>query len=218
MNSLTEENYLKALFNLAGEKGEVGVGDLSQHLDIKMPTVTNMMKRLAEKKLVHYETYKPVRLTERGRKEAALIIRKHRLTEMYLVQKMGFGWEDVHEIAEQIEHIQSPAFFDKMDQVLGYPKADPHGAPIPDKNGKLAWIAYDRLCDCRPGDSVRLAAVVHSSSDFLKFLNHRQIHLGLRIKVRTVESFDGSLVVAYENREETLSRIVCERLLVEKGK
>lgn len=215
---MTEENYLKALFNLAGEKGEVGVGDLSQHLDIKMPTVTNMMKRLAEKKLVHYETYKPVRLTERGRKEAALIIRKHRLTEMYLVQKMGFGWEDVHEIAEQIEHIQSPAFFDKMDQVLGYPKADPHGAPIPDKNGKLAWIAYDRLCDCRPGDSVRLAAVVHSSSDFLKFLNHRQIHLGLRIKVRTVESFDGSLVVAYENREETLSRIVCERLLVEKGK
>jgi DtxR family Mn-dependent transcriptional regulator len=218
MNSLTEENYLKALFNLAGEKGEVGVNDLSRHLDIKMPTVTSMMKKLAEKKLVFYETYKPLRLTEKGKKEAALIIRKHRLTEMYLVEKMGFGWEDVHEIAEQIEHIRSPAFFDKMDQLLGYPKADPHGAPIPDKNGKLAWIAYDRLCDCRAGETVRLAAVVHSASDFLKFLNQRRIHLGLRIKIRSTESFDGSMVIAYDNREETLSRMVCERLLVEKQK
>lgn len=218
MNSLTEENYLKALFNLSGEKGEVGVNDLSRHLDIKMPTVTSMMKKLAEKKLVNYETYKPLRLTEKGKKEAALIIRKHRLTEMYLVEKMGFGWEDVHEIAEQIEHIQSSVFFDKMDQLLGYPKADPHGAPIPDKNGKLAWVAYDRLCDCRPGDSVRLAAVVHSASDFLKFLNSRDIHLGTRIKVRSVEPFDGSMVVGYDGRQETLSRLACERLLVEKQK
>lgn len=218
MNSFTEENYLKALFNLAGEKGEIGVGDLSRHLAIKMPTVTSMMKRLADKKLVHYETYKPLRLTEKGRKEAALIIRKHRLTEMYLVEKMGFGWEEVHEIAEQIEHIQSPAFFDKMDQLLGYPKIDPHGAQIPDKNGKFAWITYDRLCDCRPGDTVRLAAVAHSVSDFLKFLNHRHIHLGLRLQVRSIEPFDGSTVIAYDNRQETLSRMVCERLLVEKQK
>lgn len=216
MNSLTEENYLKALFNLAGEKGEVGVNDLSKHLDIRMPTVTSMMKKLAEKKLVHYETYKPLRLTEKGRKEAALVIRKHRLTEMYLVEKMGFGWEDVHEIAEQIEHIQSPALFDKMDQLLGYPKADPHGAPIPDRNGKLAWIAYDRLCDCKAGESVRLAAVVHGASDFLKFLNSRGIHLGLRIRIRSVEPFDGSMVVAYDGRQETLSRVASERLLVER--
>lgn len=218
MNSLTEENYLKALFNLAGEKGEVGVNDLSRHLDIKMPTVTSMMKKLAEKKLVHYETYKPLRLTEKGRKEAALIIRKHRLTEMYLVEKMNFGWDEVHEIAEQIEHIQSAKLFDKMDQILGHPKSDPHGAPIPDKNGKLTWVAYDRLCDCQPGDTVRLAAVVHSASDFLKFLDTRAIHLGLRIKVRSKESFDGSMLIEYEKRQETLSRMVCERLLVEKQK
>src|SRR5580700_8948740 len=108
MNSLTEENYLKALFNLSSETGEVNVNELSKSLGIKMPTVTSMMKKLAGKKLVHYESYKPLRLTEKGKREAALIIRKHRLTEMFLVQKMNFGWENVHDIAEQVEHIQSP--------------------------------------------------------------------------------------------------------------
>src|SRR6186997_3459336 len=105
MHSLAEENYLKALFNLADDSGTVSVNELSRHLGIKMPTVNSMVKKLNEKGLVHYESYKPLRLTDKGRKEAALIIRKHRLTEMYLVEHMGFGWESVHEIAEQIEHI-----------------------------------------------------------------------------------------------------------------
>src|SRR5215217_3581163 len=122
MHSLAEENYLKGLFNLADETGAVSVNDLSRHLGIKMPTVNSMVKKLSDKGLVHYETYKPLKLTEKGRKEAALIIRKHRLTEMFLVEKMGFGWESVHEIAEQIEHIQAPEFFEKMDELLGYPK------------------------------------------------------------------------------------------------
>jgi DtxR family Mn-dependent transcriptional regulator len=218
MISLTEENYLKALFNLAGNQGEVNVNELSKQLGIKMPTVTSMMKKLSEKKLVHYESYKPLRLTEKGKKEASLVIRKHRLTEMYLVEKMGFGWEEVHEIAEQIEHIQSAAFFDKMDELLGFPKVDPHGAAIPDKNGKATWVAYDRLSDCRAGDTVKLAAVVHTSSEFLLFLNNRGIHLGLRIKVKSVEPFDRSMSVAYDNRQETLSFTACERLLVERVK
>jgi len=137
MYSLTEENYLKALFNLANEAGEVNVNELSKNLAIKMPTVTSMMKKLAAKKLVHYESYKPLRLTEKGKKEAGLIIRKHRLTEMFLTKKMGFGREEVHEIAEQIEHIQAPAFFERMDAMLNFPKVDPHGSPIPDKNGRI---------------------------------------------------------------------------------
>src|SRR5580698_3800239 len=116
MISQTEENYLKALFNLANHAGGVNVNELSKRLGIKMPTVTSMMKKLAEKKLVHYESYKPLRLTEKGKKEASIVIRKHRLTEMFLVQMMGFGWEGVHEIAEQVEHIQSPDFFEKMDK------------------------------------------------------------------------------------------------------
>lgn len=217
MISLTEENYLKALFNLAGEAAEVNVNELSKHLGIKMPTVTSMMKKLAEKKLVHYESYKPLRLTERGKKEAALVIRKHRLTEMFLTEKMGFGWEEVHDIAEQLEHVQSPAFFDKIDELLDFPKIDPHGAPIPDKNGKFAWIAYDKLSDCRAGDIVKVSAVIHTSTEFLKFLNNREIKLGTKIKIRSVESFDGSMTVSYGNRQaETLSHTVCERLLVEK--
>ena len=216
MNSLTEENYLKALFILADEKGEAGVNELSKRLDIKMPTVNSMMKKLADKKLVHYESYKPLRLTEKGKKEAGLIIRKHRLTEMFLVEKMGFGWEEVHEIAEQVEHIQSQVFFDKMDAMLGFPKVDPHGSPIPDKTGKLVWKQYNKLSSCKPGDTVKLAAVIDSSTDFLTYLNGRELKLGLKIKIKAVEPFDGSITVSYNKFQAVvLSSAVTERLLVE---
>lgn len=219
MISLTEENYLKALYNLSNESGGVNVNELSKALKIKMPTVTSMMKKLAEKKLVHYESYKPLRLTDKGKKEAGLIIRKHRLTEMFLVEKMKFGWEDVHDIAEQIEHIQSPDFFEKMDELLGYPKFDPHGSPIPDKNGKMFWKEYDKLSDCKVGETLKLSAVINTSSDFLKFLNSREMHLGLKIKIKSVEPFDKTMVVSYGKRlSEVLSHTVCERLLVEKQK
>lgn len=217
MNSLTEENYLKALYNIANEAGEVNVTELSKHLGIKMPTVTSMMKKLSERKLVHYESYKPLQLTDGGKKEAGLIIRKHRLTEMFLVDKMKLGWEDVHDIAEQIEHIQSPVFFEKMDELLGYPKVDPHGSPIPDKNGKLVWKEYNKLSDCQVGETVILAAVIHTSSDFLKFLSNRDMHLGIKIKIKSIESFDKSMTVNYGKHQiEILSNVVCERLLVEK--
>ena len=217
MNSLTEENYLKALFNIANETGEVNVAELSKRLEIKMPTVTSMMKKLSKKKLVHYESYKPLQLTDKGKKEAGLIIRKHRLTEMFLVDKMKLGWEDVHDIAEQIEHIQSPVFFEKMDELLGYPKVDPHGSPIPDKNGKIVWKEYNKLSDCKVGETVKLAAVINTSSGFLKFLNTREMRLGLKIKIKSIEEFDKSITVSYgKHQAEALSNIVCERLLVEK--
>ena len=217
MNSLAEENYLKAMFSLSNDKGEVNVNDLSKRLEIKMPTVTSMMKKLATKKLVHYESYKPLKLTDKGKKEAALIIRKHRLTEMFLVEKMGFGWEKVHEIAEQIEHIQSPEFFAKMDELLGFPKLDPHGSPIPDKNGKIIWKEYSKLSECKAGESVKLSAVINTSTEFLKFLNSRELSLGVNVKIKSVEPFDNTMVVSYGKRlSETLSHTVCDRLLVEK--
>ena len=217
MNSLTEENYLKALFNIANETGEVNVAELSKRLEIKMPTVTSMMKKLSKKKLVHYESYKPLQLTDKGKKEAGLIIRKHRLTEMFLVDKMKLGWEDVHDIAEQIEHIQSPVFFEKMDELLDYPKVDPHGSPIPDKNGKIVWKEYNKLSDCKVGETVKLAAVINTSSGFLKFLNTREMRLGLKIKIKSIEEFDKSITVSYgKHQAEALSNIACERLLVEK--
>lgn len=217
MHSLTEENYLKALFNLSNTKGEVSVNELSKRLEIKMPTVNSMMKRLADKKLVFYESYKPLRLTEKGKKEAGLVIRKHRLTEMFLVQKMGFGWEEVHEIAEQIEHLQSSLFFEKMDALLGYPTVDPHGSPIPDKSGKIDLKHYEKLSDCKAGETVILAAVIHTTDEFLKFLNSRELQLGLKMKIKSVEIFDGTMVVSYNKRSsETLSHTVCERLLMER--
>lgn len=218
MISQTEENYLKALWNIASLKGEASVNELSKQLDIKMPTVNSMMKRLSEKGLVIYESYKPLKLTDKGKKLAALIIRKHRLTEMYLVEKMGFGWEEVHDIAEQIEHIQSPAFFEKMDELLGHPKVDPHGSPIPDKNGKIEseqYIRYIKLSDCKEGDTVTFMAVSHSSDLLLKFLNSRDLALGSRIKVKSVEPFDDSMTVSYANKKsEMLSNKVCDKLLV----
>lgn len=217
MYSLTEENYLKALFNMANETGEVNVAELSKRLKIKMPTVTSMMKKLSVKKLVHYESYKPLRLTDKGKKEAGLIIRKHRLTEMFLVDKMKLGWEDVHDIAEQVEHIQSLVFFEKMDELLGYPKLDPHGSPIPDKNGKIVWKEYSKLSNCKVGEIVKLAAVINTSTEFLKFLNTREMRLGLKIKIISIEPFDKSMVVMYGKRQtEVLSNVACERLLVEK--
>ncbi len=217
MNSLAEENYLKALYNLSNEKGVVNVNELSRHLNIKMPTVTSMMKKLASKNLVNYESYKPLKLTPEGEKQAADIIRKHRLTEMFLVEKMGFGWEQVHDIAEQIEHIKSPMFFEKMDELLGFPKFDPHGSPIPDKEGKIDLKEYSKLSDCEVDDYLKLGAVINSSSEFLTFLNSRDLKLGLKIKIISIEHFDKTMVVQYDNHpSETLSNTVCERLLVEK--
>jgi DtxR family Mn-dependent transcriptional regulator len=217
MMSLTEENYLKALFHLADKNEEVNVKDLSEVLSIKMPTVTSMMKKLAEKRLVHYESYKPLKLTEKGKKAAGQVIRKHRLTEMYLVEKMGFGWEEVHEIAEQVEHVHAPAFFEKMDELLGHPKVDPHGSPIPDKEGKLEWKVYDKLSDCIAGEAFIFKAVMKSEDEFLNFLNKRDLKLGLKFKVNAVEPFDGSMLVSYGNKhKETLNFTVCERLLGER--
>lgn len=216
MASQTEENYLKSLFLLANEKGEISLSDLSKSLEISIPTANSMVNKLHEKGLLNYEKYKPLVLTSKGKKEAALIIRKHRLTEMFLVDIMGFGWEQVHDIAEQIEHINSTVFFERMDELLSFPTIDPHGSPIPDKNGKISWKSYEKLSDCKAGQTVKLAALTHSSSDFLKFLNSKGLSLGLKLKVHSIESFDKSMVVSYDkHKQEQFSQIICDRLLVE---
>jgi len=214
MNSLTEENYLKALYHLVNENDEVSVNDLSRQLSIKMPSVNSMIKKFADKKWVKYESYKPIKLTESGKKEASLIVRKHRLTEMFLVEKMGFGWENVHEIAEQLEHIHSDIFFDKMDEILNYPKVDPHGEPIPDKDGNIIQPDLKKLSKCKENETVELASVTTSSEEFLNFLNKRNLSLGTIIKVLQKEDFDQSIKVFYNGQEENFSKTVCDRLLV----
>ncbi|WP_312196526.1 metal-dependent transcriptional regulator [Epilithonimonas vandammei] len=214
MNSLTEENYLKALYHLVNDNDEVSVNDLSRQLNIKMPSVNSMIKKFADKKWVKYESYKPIKLTESGKKEASLIVRKHRLTEMFLVEKMGFGWENVHEIAEQLEHIHSEVFFDKMDEILNYPKVDPHGEPIPDKDGNVIQPDFKKLSKCQENEIVELASVTTSSEEFLSFLNKRNLSLGTEIKVLQREDFDQSMKVFYYDQEENFSKTVCDRLLV----
>lgn len=217
MNSFTEENYLKAMFSLSEKSGEVTVNDISKMLNIKMPTVNSMVKRLAAKGYIQYQTYKPIILTELGKKTALLIIRKHRLTEMFLVDKMGFGWEEVHEVAEQIEHIHSPKFFAKMDEMLDYPTVDPHGSPIPDKAGNIHLKNYDPLSNFEKGSKVKLVAVTNSNEEFLKYLNSKKLQLDTVIEIIEKEEFDQSMTVKYEGQKVTLSEKVTEKLLVEKA-
>ena len=216
MISLTEENYLKAMFNLSQVTGEVFVNDLSKELDIKMPSVTSMVKRLASKNLVNYQSYKPLTLTDEGEKLALSIIRKHRLTEMFLVEKMGFGWEEVHEVAEQIEHIHSPKFFAKMDEMLGYPTVDPHGSPIPDSHGNIHQKTYQNLANFNKGDKVKFVAVTNSSDDFLKYLNSKEINLGLTLNILDKEEFDQSMTIYFNEKTIVLSQKVTQKILVEK--
>ena len=195
MASQSEENYLKALFHLSNEKDEVNVSELSATLGVSKPSANSMVKNLQQQGFVNYQKYKPLTLTEEGRRAAALIVRKHRLTEMYLVEKMGFGWEEVHEIAEQVEHIDSPKFFQRMDEMLQHPTEDPHGSPIPDRDGKIKRHRYKVLSACKAGERVRLGALGASSKEFLNFLNNRDISLGMWMEVLSVEAFDGSMVL-----------------------
>lgn len=217
MTSPIEENYLKALFNLQDADGKVSISDLSKRLKVSMPSVNSMVKNLQKKEMIYYEKYKPIELTEKGKKAAALVIRKHRLTEMYLVERMGFGWEEVHAIAEQIEHIDSLAFFERMDKLLNHPTIDPHGSPIPDKQGFVANLTHKPLSTYAKGAQVKLMALANSSTQFLDFLNSRELKLGTELKIIAVEEYDGSMVVNYEGHNaEGLSAMVCERLLVKK--
>jgi len=216
MASQTEENYLKSLLLLAYQEEVVSATKLSRLLKVSLPTVNSMVKRLKKQSLMNYEKYKPLSLTVKGKQEALLVIRKHRLSEMYLKEKMGFGWEEVHEIAEQLEHIDSPVFFERLDEQMGFPKIDPHGSPIPDKNGRIVPQVFKQLSNCKPCDHVKLVALVNDTSDFLTFLNNRDMHLGTELEIKSIENYDSSMVVNYLNHSnETLSKIICDRLLVE---
>lgn len=215
MATPTEENYLKALLTLSQKTGEVSISELSKALAVSKPTANSMVKNLKAQGFITYEKYKPLVLTSEGRRTAALILRKHRLTEMFLVEKMGFGWEEVHEIAEQVEHVESPAFFDRMDELMDFPNVDPHGSPIPNKNGKIEKLTNKRLNECSPGSEVVLSALGESSKEFLEFLDSRGLMLGSRMKILSISAFDNSVLVVFDGKQESLSTKVSERLLVD---
>ncbi|MEM9052656.1 MAG: metal-dependent transcriptional regulator [Bacteroidota bacterium] len=213
--SSTEENYLKSLFLLANENNEVNASDLSEALNVSNPTTNSMVKRLSEKGWVEYRKYKPIQVTEKGLRLAASIIRKHRLTEMYLVEKMGFGWEEVHDIAEQMEHIESNTFFDRMDEILGSPITDPHGSPIPDREGRIHVHNYKPLSSMIEGQRVVIKGLNDSSKEFLEYLNEKKIELGSIIDITKVDSFDKTMLVKMkEGVQLILGSEACIRLLV----
>lgn len=216
MPTSVKENYLKALYFLEEQDSRVGVTELSKRLSVSKPTASNMVKRLEEGGYVQYEKYKPLQLTSKGRKAAALVIRKHRLTEMFLFKVMGFGWEEVHEIAEEIEHIDSALFFDRMDQMLDRPAFDPHGSPIPDAEGNVAKHQLKTLFDSEPGGTYKLVALAHSSKELLHYLNQVQVELGVQIELVNVEAFDQSCMIRVNERPAfPISRKVAESLLVD---
>lgn len=194
----------------------VGISDLAKALGVSTPSVNSMVRKLSERGLVEYRKYRPLKLTSAGRKAAALVVRKHRLTEMFLVDIMGFGWEEVHHIAEQIEHVNSPAFFTRMDKLMGHPTVDPHGSPIPDAEGGIPDLDQRRLDECLVGETVTITGLDHSSDDFLHFLNGRSLSLHTRLTIDVKEDYDGSLTVSYEGHaKEVLSKLVASKLLVE---
>lgn len=216
MGSLTEENYIKTIYSLSLEPGEVSVSELAGKLGVKLPTVTSMIKKLSSKKLVSYAPYKGIKITDKGRKEALSIIRKHRLAELFLVKILKLGWEEVHEIAEQLEHVNSERFYNRIDELLGFPKADPHGEPIPDVNGKVFSQESIPLSQAAMGVAVKITAVTNDEKPFLDHLNSKGLQIGDLITVKKKEEFDGSVLILNKSRKEMmLSSQVVEKIWVE---
>ncbi|MGY0390999.1 metal-dependent transcriptional regulator [Bizionia sp. KMM 8389] len=216
MASDIKENYIKVLFYLHQKNPDISLSDLGNELQVSKPTANDMIKKLQAEGIVVSEKYKPIKITEKGKQHAAMIIRKHRLSEMFLMQIMKFGWEEVHEIAEELEHIKTDKFFDRMDELMGFPTTDPHGSPIPDKNGNFNKPNYSRLSEIPLNQTVVVKALRDSSTDFLLFLNNKTIQLDTKITVTHIERFDGSLTVSYEAKSGVvLGKSICDRILVD---
>ena len=193
MFTLSEENYLKAIFHLEMMSGTgISTNAIASKLETKASSVTDMVKKLAEKQVLVYKKYQGVSLTKSGKTTAARIVRKHRLWEVFLVEKLNFSWDEVHDVAEQLEHIKSPKLTRELDAFLGFPKTDPHGDPIPDHEGRFDSVEKRLLSSLKENEVGVCVGVDDSSSNFLQYLDKNGISLGEKIEVLSIESFDGS--------------------------
>lgn len=220
MLSYTEENYLKALLMLSfqnEERPEAGTNEMAAYLGVKPATATDMLKKLKEKELVTYQKYGKILLTALGRKKGIAILRKHRLWETFLYEKLDFSWDEVHEVAEQLEHIQSAKLVDKLEEFLNFPEFDPHGDPIPKANGEIPAIDKVLLADVKTGESCKVVAVKDTSALFLQYLEKLKVTIGTNIKVLEVIDFDGSLSIRIEKEEaRSVSMKFAESLFVKR--
>ncbi|GAA4246813.1 metal-dependent transcriptional regulator [Winogradskyella psychrotolerans] len=217
MITLTEENYIKAIYHLSsnGEK-TVNTNAIASAMQTKASSVTDMIKKLSEKNYADYKKYQGVTLTDDGRRVAVNIIRKHRLWEVFLVEKLNFSWDEVHEVAEHLEHIKSEKLIDELDAFLEFPTYDPHGDPIPDKEGNFKHIEKIVLAKAEVGSTYKCVGVDDTSSKFLKYLDSNNIALGTIITVKHKEPFDNSIKIALEHSEIVVSQSVAKNLYLKK--
>ncbi|WP_127022986.1 metal-dependent transcriptional regulator [Flagellimonas beolgyonensis] len=214
----SEENYLKTIFHLGGGNAQsITTNAIAEQMETKPSSVTDMAKKLADKGLVNYVKYQGVSLTDSGIKTALSIIRKHRLWEVFLVKKLDFTWDEVHEVAEQLEHIKSEKLIDKIDELLEFPKYDPHGDPIPTKDGKFMERDEQLLSEMPVNTQGVCVGVKDSSAPFLKFLDKNNIALGHTIKVLEKEDFDQSLHIELQGKELRISHQIAANLYVKKN-
>lgn len=213
--SSSKENYLKAIFHLQEKGGIVNTNDLAHELQTKPASVTDMLKKLKSQKLLLYEKYKGFRLSNEGRKVAVQIIRKHRLWEYFLVQQLQFGWDEVHEIAEELEHIGSKKLIDRLDEFLGFPKTDPHGDPIPDSQGRWVQVKQVDLLNLPLHTSAEVSSIGDQSGSILDLLAHKNIRPGTKLEIAKRFDFDNSLELLVRNHPQvTVSEHVARNIFV----
>lgn len=213
--SASNENYIKTIFHLQQEDTAVTTNELAQALQTRPASVTDMLKKLKARKLLQYEKYKGVKLTPEGRRLAIQIIRKHRLWEFFLVEKLHFGWEEVHEIAEELEHISSKKLIDRLDEFLDFPQSDPHGDPIPDIHGKMPVNKQINLCDLPVNTVASVSNIGDQSPEIMELLNHNNIRIGTRLEVKRKFTFDNSLEMKIRNHPPfTISEHLAKKLFV----
>ncbi|HET9055681.1 MAG TPA: metal-dependent transcriptional regulator [Chitinophagaceae bacterium] len=220
MNFTTsEENYIKAIWSLQRFQTEVNTNSLAKELQTRPASVTDMLKKLKTKKIVHYEKYHGFSLTTEGKKVALGIIRRHRLWEFFLSEKLKFGWDEVHEVAEELEHVSNKKLIDKLDEYLGFPKIDPHGDPIPDNQGKIEIQELLPLTEIVNNKVVEIAGVGNQSTNLLELLKHKNIQIGTRVEIKKRFDFDNSLEIKIRNIPAfTISEQLAKNLLVKYGK
>lgn len=213
--TFSEENYLKAIYHLTTVTDtEVSTNAIAETMETKASSVTDMLRKLAEKDLVNYKKYQGVSLTDKGKLTAKMIVRKHRLWEVFLVEKLNFAWDEVHDIAEQLEHIKSEQLINKLDDFLGNPTEDPHGDPIPNANGQIVAIEKQLLSELAENQIGICVGVKDSSAEFLKYLDKQEIALGSKIEIIFKESFDLSTKIKVNGKELTISNKIANNLYV----